>query len=168
MKKMRRLDAATVAETVAKARSGGRGRCNHNLHPTLADPVQRFLNALQPGSYVRPHRHDGHRWELFLLLEGEAAAVAFDEDGTITETVLLCHGGTRAVEFPGGVWHTVLALAPDTLLFEVKPGPYTPVSDKDFAAWAPREGETGGAALLAEWTALVRGAAAQAAAPPTA
>jgi cupin fold WbuC family metalloprotein len=155
MKKMRRLDAATLGETAAQARSGGRGRCNHNLHPTLADPVQRFLNVLQPGSYVRPHRHDPHRWELFLLLEGEALALLFDEDGTITETALLCRGGARAVEFPGGAWHSVVALAPDTVMFEVKPGPYTPVSDKDFAPWAPPEGAEETAALLARWRAAV-------------
>ena len=158
MKKMLLLDAAIVEETAAQARSGGRGRSNHNLHPTLDDPVQRFLNVLQPDSYVRPHRHDPHRWELFLLLEGEAAAMVFDEDGTVTETALLRRGGARAVEIAGGAWHTLLALAPDTAMFEVKPGPYTPVSDKDFAPWAPIEGAPETAALLARWRAAIAAA----------
>ena len=158
MKKMLLLDAAIVEGTAAKARAGERGRCNHNLHPTLDDPVQRFLNVLQPGSYVRPHRHDPHRWELFLLLEGEAAAMVFDEDGTVTETALLRRGGARAVEIAGGAWHTLLALAPDTAMFEVKPGPYTPVSDKDFAPWAPIEGAPETAALLARWRAAIAAA----------
>jgi hypothetical protein len=38
-----------------------------------------------------------------------------------------------------GVWHTIFALVPDTVVFEVKPGPYSPANDKDFAPWAPRE-----------------------------
>ena len=148
---MLRLDAAILEDTTAKARSRARGRCNHNLHPTLEDPVQRFLNVLQPGSYVRPHRHEAHRWELFLLLEGEAAAVVFDDRGEVTERLVLRRGGARAVEVAGGVWHTLFALAPDTTLFEVKPGPYTPLSDKDFAPWAPLEGTPEAASLLSVW-----------------
>ena len=156
MEAMRLLDAATLAGTAAKARGGGRGRSNFNLHPNLADPVQRFLNVFQPGSYVRPHRHEAHRWELFLLLEGQAAAVVFDDRGEVTEHVLLRRGGARAVEIAGGVWHTLFALAPDTALFEVKPGPYTPITDKDFAPWAPPEGAAECSELLARWEVVAR------------
>jgi cupin fold WbuC family metalloprotein len=158
MQDLRVLGEDVIAAALDVARAGPRGRCNHNLHPTLDDPVQRFLNVLQPGSYVRPHRHERQRWELFLLLEGEAAAVVFDEAGIITATALLRRGGTRAVEIAGGAWHTLFALAPDTALFEVKPGPYTPVSDKDFAPWAPPEGAPGTDALLARWRAAVAAA----------
>ena len=154
MNQLRVLDAGTIAGATAAAREGPRGRRNFNLHPTLADPVQRFLNVFQPGSYVRPHRHDADRWELFLLLDGETAAVVFDDAGNVTETAVLRRGGARAVEIAGGVWHTLLALAPDTLLFEVKPGPYAPVTDKDFAAWAPAEGAPECADFLTRWTAL--------------
>ena len=59
------------------------------------------------------------------------------------------------VEIAGGVWHTLLALAPDTMLFEVKPGPYAPLSDKHFAPWAPREGAAAAADLLARWARLL-------------
>jgi cupin fold WbuC family metalloprotein len=154
---LRLLDADTIARTAAAARGGPRGRSNHNLHPTLDDPVQRFLNIVQPGSYVRPHRHQAGRWELFLLLEGEAAAVLFDEAGTIVEAAHLRRGGDRGVEIPGGAWHTVFALAPDTLLFEVKPGPYAPIDDKDFAPWAPAEGTPEAATLLRRWHVDVDG-----------
>lgn len=162
MERLRTLGEEAIVAAVAAARAGTRGRSNHNLHPTLADPVQRFLNAMQPGSYVRPHRHEPGRWELFLLLDGEAAALLFDDAGEVVETAVLRRGGVRAVEIAGGVWHTLLALAPDTLLFEVKPGPYTPNADKDFVPWAPREGDPEAVALPARWTALVRGAVAPA------
>jgi cupin fold WbuC family metalloprotein len=155
MKALRLLDAGTLTATMATARSSARGRSNFNLHPTLADPVQRFLNVLQPGSYVRPHRHEEFRWELFLLLEGAAVAVVFDEAGNVTEHVELRRDAARAVEVPGGVWHTLFALAPDTVLFEVKPGPYRPLTDKDFAAWAPIERSPESLSLLAEWERLV-------------
>ena len=155
MRGLRLLDVAAIASTTEAARAGERGRCNHNLHPTLADPVQRFLNVFLPGSYVRPHRHEEFRWELFLLLEGEAAALTFDDHGHVLERAVLRRGGDRAVEVAGGVWHTAYALAPDTMLFEVKPGPYRPLTDKDFAPWAPPEGGPEAAAMMARWNAVL-------------
>jgi len=154
MASLRLLDSEDLAAATLAARGGVRRRANLNLHPTLDDPVQRFLNVFQPGSYVRPHRHDAHRWELFLLLEGEAALLVFDGEGRVVQTARLRRGGTRAVEVAGGEWHALLALVPDTVLFEVKPGPYTPIGDKDFAAWAPAEGTPESRELLARWTAL--------------
>jgi hypothetical protein len=32
-------------------------------------------------------------------------------------------------------------LTPHVVCFEVKPGPYSAANDKDFAPWAPREGD---------------------------
>jgi cupin fold WbuC family metalloprotein len=157
MRPLRLLDAAAIASATRVAREGARGRSNFNLHATLADPIQRFLNVVQPGSYVRPHHHESHRWELFLLLEGEVAVVTFDEHGRASEHALLRRGGVRGIEIPGGVWHTVFALVPDTIMFEVKPGPYTPLTDKDFAPWAPPEGTPEAAAALAAWRRALQG-----------
>ena len=58
----------------ATAADSPRLRANHNIHPVLEDPVQRFFNAMQPGTYVRPHRHSTPpRWELFVVLRGALA-----------------------------------------------------------------------------------------------
>ena len=140
-------------ETLRKLREGAaaspRRRTHLNLHQTLEDPVQRFLNAIEPGSYVRPHRHHSPlRWELFTALSGRAAVLVFDEEGMVLERVEITAGGpVHAVEIPPGAWHTVAALESGTVLFEFKHGPYTPVTDKDFAPWAPAEGESGWQAL---------------------
>jgi hypothetical protein len=40
-------------------------------------------------------------------------------------------------------------LSDHVVCFEVKPGPYSAANDKDFAPWAPREGDTGAATYLA-------------------
>lgn len=146
---MKRIDDARLGALVARARAAERRRANDNLHPDLEDPVQRFLNAMEPGTYVRPHRH-AHppRWELFLALTGRAAVLGFDEGGRVVwREELSAHGPVRGVEIEPGAWHAVAALEPGTVLFECKPGPYRPVSDKDFAPWAPAEGEPGAAAL---------------------
>ena len=43
------------------------------------------------------------------------------------------------IDFEPGVLHTFFALQRDTVLFEVKPGPYEMQTDKDFASFAPAE-----------------------------
>ncbi|MGX2039820.1 WbuC family cupin fold metalloprotein [Methylocaldum sp. MU1018] len=126
-----------------EAAASPRLRKNLNVHPVPEDPIQRLFNALEPGTYVRPHRHarpDG--WELMLAVRGAFSVMTFDGDGTVLERIdLSAAGGDTAVEIPPYTWHAAVVLAPETVMFEVKPGPYRPVEDKDFAAWAPEEGD---------------------------
>lgn len=131
-----------VKELIDRAVSSPRLRANENIHASLDDPVQRFVNAMEPGTYVRPHRHRQEgRWELFVIITGSVAVLSFDEDGLVTERIEMNpESGAIAVEVPQGRWHTVVCLAPGTLLLEVKPGPYIQPTDKDFADWAPTEG----------------------------
>ncbi len=140
---MKLVTTALIEELGRQAATAPRRRTNFNLHPQLDDPVQRFLNAIEPGSYVRPHRHTNpSRWELFVILAGAALVVILDDEGRVTERVELDAGGpVRAIEIPAGAWHTLAAREPGTVLFEFKAGPYAAVDDKDFAAWAPREGD---------------------------
>lgn len=116
-----------------------RRRMNLNVHKSLDARVQRLFNAMEPGTYVRPHRHiqDG-RFELFLCIRGKGAVFVFDERGEVAETAVICPGGENiGVEIPPNTWHTIVPLEPGTIFFEVKEGPYIEVSDKDFASWAP-------------------------------
>jgi cupin fold WbuC family metalloprotein len=125
-----------------EAAASPRLRKNLNLHPVLEDPVQRLFNAMEPGTYVRPHRHArASGWELMMAVRGAFSILVFDGDGTVLERQdLSAAGGTVAAEIPAGTWHAVVVLAPETVMFEVKPGPYLAVDDKDFATWAPLEG----------------------------
>lgn len=138
------LDQALFDAVAAEARSSARLRRNHNLH---AEPelVQRFLNVMQPGTYVRPHRHlrssPGEGFECFLVLQGSMGVLLLDSDGTVIQQLRLDgEGPLRGVEIPEGVFHTLVALAADTVIFEIKQGPYQPASDKDFLAIFPAEG----------------------------
>lgn len=150
---MKRLTADALAALRAEAVASSRRRKNFNLHASPDDPIQRLCNAFEPGTYVRPHRHGADVWELFLILGGHAAVLIFDNAGRVTERTELQAGGeTQVIELPPGVWHSLVALAPNTVLFEVKPGPYRPTGENDFAAWAPKEGAPGAAAFV-EWMA---------------
>ena len=54
---MKKLSEDLFQELVQKALSSPRKRTHYNLHDDLGDPVQRLCVAMEPGSYVRPHRH---------------------------------------------------------------------------------------------------------------
>jgi len=147
---MKTITAQSIAELAARAAELPRQRSNINLHPELSDPIQRMVAAGQPGSYVRPHRHSAPgRWELFCLLAGELDLLIFDAKGVVQDRVRLRQGGTAIVEIPHDCWHSLLFMAKDSAGLELKPGPYAPSEDKDFAAWAPAEGQPGAAELLA-------------------
>jgi cupin fold WbuC family metalloprotein len=59
------------------------------------------------------------------------------------------------IDIAPGVWHSMAVLSPEAVCYEVKPGPYVATNDKDFAPWAPREGEPGAAAYLERLLATV-------------
>jgi len=127
------------------AAASPRRRMNHNFHDGPADNPHRFLNVLLRGTYIRPHRHLAPpKSETFLVLEGVAEAILFDDGGTITARYSLGaetrEGRLWGIDLPPGVWHTVLSLTDRVVCFEVKPGPWEPAADKEFAPWAPAEG----------------------------
>jgi cupin fold WbuC family metalloprotein len=133
-----------------------RRRINHNFHSGPGDNPHRMLNVLLQGTYVRPHRHvTPPKTEAFLPLTGRVGIVCFDDAGTVTgQYELDATGPVRGIDLPAGEWHTVLALTEVSVCYEVKPGPWEPANDKDFAAWAPREGEPEAAKMVDRWEAL--------------
>ena len=149
------LDAAAIDAFVARAAAAPRRRLNLNLHSSLADPIQRFLNAGEPGSYIRPHRHAVPRWELFAALRGRIDVLLFDESGAVVWRHRLDAGGGNLVEIPGGTWHSFVFAAPGSVALEVKPGPYVAETDKEMAAWAPEESDAA-APGCARWLATAR------------
>jgi cupin fold WbuC family metalloprotein len=141
----------TLCELSTAAASSTRLRRNLNLHPSYADSVQRLFNAMEPGTYVHPHRHrESDKWELFLVLSGAVAVLSFDDLGKVTKRIeLTTEGPILGIEIPEGTWHTLVALVPGTVVFECKRGPYQPLTDKDFAVWAPQEGDPKAAVFVA-------------------
>lgn len=146
---MKLFDQALLDELVLKAKASPRLRANHNVHNELHEPVQRLFIAIEPGSYVRPHLHpEAEKWEFFMVLRGKLAALLFDEKGKVLRReVLSSDGPLHGFEIPPNTWHCVVALEPGSVFFEVKQGPYVPMSDKGFAVWSPKEGELGSEAF---------------------
>jgi cupin fold WbuC family metalloprotein len=122
-----------------------------------ADSLQRMVNALEPGSYVRPHRHHAPpKAESVVLLAGSIGFVPFHQDGTpdFESCILLDRTrGVIALDCRESIWHTFFALEPNTVVFESKSGPFDPKTDKEFAPWAPAEGSPEAAAYLEQLVA---------------
>ncbi len=142
------LDAALFGSLVERARQSPRLRTNHNFHASMEDNPHRFLNVMIRGTYIAPHRHlDPPKAESFLVLEGEIAFFTFDDSGRIASSHILGRD-VVGIDAAPGVWHTMAPLTPHAICYEVKPGPYVASNDKDFAPWAPREGDAVAPAYL--------------------
>ena len=143
---MKRIDKQLLDATTAKARQSSRLRMNHNFHATLDDPINRLINAMEPDTYLRPHRHKNpDKNEIFLLLRGKVALFLFDDRGTVTECIILDPDtGIYGGEIPCDVWHTLVVLESGSVVYEVKQGPYTPLSPENMAPWSPDAEDTAG------------------------
>ncbi|MDR2469226.1 MAG: WbuC family cupin fold metalloprotein [Tannerella sp.] len=138
------IDKQLLDTTSARAKTSARLRMNHNFHADMDAPLHRLLNAMEPDTYLRPHRHcRPDRHEIFLLLRGRVAIFLFDVAGNVTETVVLDpQNGTYGGEIPAGVWHGLLVLEPDSVMYEVKQGPFAPLTSDNLAPWSPEAGDT--------------------------
>ena len=141
------IDAALLAAVSADALSRQRLRANFNFHPADDFPAHRLLNAIEPGSWLPPHRHlDPAKDESIIVVAGALGVVIFDDAGTVVTSRQLSPGGNCCgVDIPHGTWHTVVALLPWTVIFEPKSGPYQPLLAEELAPWAPAEGAPGAA-----------------------
>jgi cupin fold WbuC family metalloprotein len=145
------IDAALLSEVCAEAMASPRRRKNRNFHPTDDHPAHRLLNAMQPDSYIPPHRHlDPDKDETFVVLRGLLGLIQFDDAGTILCCTKVGAGGTAiGADIPHGSWHAAVALEPDTVFLEAKAGPYRPLSAEEKAPWAPAENSPEAPAYLA-------------------
>lgn len=138
------LDQTLFAEITAQAKASPRGRAHHNLHQ-MEEPCHRMAVGMQPGTYVPPHRHlSADKAETLLVLKGSLGVLLFSDTGdVIAKRVLQPGGECPGVDLPPGVFHGLVVLEPDTLMFECKAGPYRALVEDEFASWAPREGDAG-------------------------
>ena len=90
-----------------------RRRKNHNFHTPASEAANRLLDAVEPGSYIPPHRHlDPTKDETFVVLRGRFGLVCFDEAGEITRLAVLDPGEeVVGANIPHGTYHTLVSLA---------------------------------------------------------
>lgn len=152
------LDQSLLDQVSLQARQSPRLRKNLNFHPSDEFCSHRLLNGMEPGSYIRPHRHqDPAKDESILMVRGLIGFVAFDDAGKVTVTRILSPDGDAVgVNIPHGCYHTLISLAPGSIFFEAKAGPYLPLNPAETAPWAPAEGDAGFGDYLATLESLFR------------
>lgn len=161
MREITLLDRTLIKEVNNLALQSNRSRQHYNLHQSFSDPCQRLLNSIEPDSYIRPHRHSlDPKNETLIAVSGLFGLVTFKDDGVIDRvekfgTELYYRGRSSisvGVELSAGIWHTVVALKPGSVLLELKAGPFDPAAAKELAPWAPEEGGRGVAEYMKRLT----------------
>lgn len=149
---MIKIDQNLLNTISQQAQQSPRLRMNYNFHSGPEDTLQRMLNAMEPGTYIRPHKHENpDKREVFFALKGTLCIVEFDDEGNIRDHTLLKVGANFVgVEISERTYHTVISLGTGSVAYELKDGPYIPIEDKNFATWAPPEGSPEAANYLAQ------------------
>ena len=139
-----------LERVIGEARTSPRKRKNFNFHPSDDSRCNRLLNALEYGTYIRPHRHlDPEKDELMVLLRGRMGMIYFDDAGNVSDTALLSAGGPASgIDIPAGQYHSLVCLEPGTVFLEAKAGPYLPFTPDETAPWAPAEQDPEAASYL--------------------
>ena len=91
---MKIIDDNLINGVVEQAKQSPRLRMNYNFHESLDEKCHRFLNCLEPGTFIPVH-----------------------------PCVISQDSGTYGVDIPKNVWHGLECLEPSVLL-ECKEGPF--------------------------------------------
>lgn len=122
------LDTKFLDELTAKAKENPRLRMNYNLHDSLDSKAQRLFNGLEPGTVLPTHRHV-ETSETYILVRGALRVTLLDDDKNVIETAELnLNNGVFGLHIPANTWHKIDVLESGTVIFEVKDGPYTPLT----------------------------------------
>ena len=136
-----------IGSLINEAKANPRRRKHKNLHVDYQEACQRFFNAIEPSSYLRPHCHGPLQGvETLIAIKGLLALIVFGGEGEV-QAVHLFGAGSHVdelgvavgVEVQPGQWHTVISLESGSILLEMKGGPFDPAAPKYFAPWAPEE-----------------------------
>ncbi|MEL6527255.1 MAG: WbuC family cupin fold metalloprotein, partial [Chloroflexota bacterium] len=113
---LRSITTTEIEELIFNAKRQPRKRHILRLHEHH-EPVQRMVNALVPGTYITPHKHENpDKVELFNILKGKVAILQFSPRGEVEQVVTLsAHGLFRVVDIPPRMYHSIIPLEPSAV-----------------------------------------------------
>ena len=125
------INEELLNEITEKAKNSPRLRMNYNLHDSLDAKAQRLFNALEPGTVLPIHRHS-ETAETYIVLRGAVKVFLYNDDKELTAEFRIDPLSKEyGYHIPKGQWHTLEVLEHGTVIFEVKDGPYKPLSEND-------------------------------------
>lgn len=126
------INQSLLNQLTEQAKASPRLRMNYDLRNSEDDGSQRMLNAIEPGSPERIHRHQ-HTSETVVCIRGRVVEEFYDElERICTESVVLTPSGPNvAVNIPAGQWHSIRAVESGSVVLSCKDGRYEPMSEAD-------------------------------------
>lgn len=125
-----------------KSLNNERKRIRLCVHRNLKDQVHEMIIVHGKDAYVRPHKHLG-RSESLHVIEGEAYAFLFDEDGKVSDIIHMGDknsGRTFYYRISKAVYHSLIAVSDFFIFHEAVEGPFDK-SKTIFAPWSPEDSE---------------------------
>ena len=133
------LSENEIQSFFSKAKNSERKRYPKILH-NQGDYHNKVINFVLGDSYMQPHMHPSHeKIEKMFLMEGSFALIFFEENGSVSEKIILQKGKRDIIEVPAYTWHTYVMLSEQTVIYEIMDGVYDPLTWKKMASWAPLE-----------------------------
>jgi cupin fold WbuC family metalloprotein len=135
---MQFVDDGLINNLFKEAEASPRKRAFHTFHQA-DDMFNRMLIAGTTGSYAAPHRH-AEKFEAFSFIEGGVIVAEFADDGTLLNAYDLQK--CPYVELGPMTWHSLIYTTERwaVMEFALWKEKYDP-ADKEFAPWAPKEGD---------------------------
>ena len=129
------INQSLLNQLTEQAKASPRLRMNYDLRNSEDDGSQRMLNAIEPGSPERIHRHQ-HTSETVVCIRGRVVEEFYDElERICTESIVLTPNGPNvAINIPAGQWHSIRAVESGSVVLAVKDGKYEPLTDADILA----------------------------------
>lgn len=126
------ITQAILDQLTEQAKASPRLRMNYDLRNSEDDGSQRMLNAIEPGSPERIHRHQ-HTSETVVCIRGRVVEEFYDElERICTDSIVLTPNGPNvAVNIPAGQWHSIRAVESGSVVLSCKDGRYEPMSEAD-------------------------------------
>jgi cupin fold WbuC family metalloprotein len=127
----------------AAVKASAKRRARINTHPDGEDALHEMIIAIDPSSYIRPHKHPG-KSEAFHIVEGEVDIVVFKDDGEIEQVVALgAPGSGRSFYYRMSkpFFHTLIIRSDVLIVHEITNGPFRPQGTV-FADFAPEDSDT--------------------------
>lgn len=126
-----RFDSTFLAKLIFQAQNDPKLRTNYTLHNSFEDKVQRMFNALEPATFLPIARHMDSD-ETLVIISGKLRILIFDDNKNVIDNVIIAQNSADfAYHINKGTWHKVESLEHGTVCFEIREGPYKPLSKQD-------------------------------------
>lgn len=91
---MKIIDEQLMNDLAEEAKKSPRLRKNYNFHQSLQDKCHRFLNALEPGTFIPVHHHPD-KDETFVILKGKVRVTTYNDEGKILDSCVISQESGR-------------------------------------------------------------------------